>query len=383
MVGPWQTPVADVAVTSTTMDATTGESMAIGERTPLAILDAPASGRIAIGECLTNIAASHVGRIGNVKLSANWMVAAGETGEDANLFDTVKAVGMELCPALGICIPVGKDSMSMRTSWQDSKGNDHKQVSPLSLMVTGFSSVEDVRRTATPDLKSDDSVLLLLDLGDGKNRLGGSALAQVYNQIGSTTPDLDDPEKFKGFFAAIQELLAEEQILSYHDRGDGGSPPSKWPSPAAKVSLVLDKVTGRQHSVAAAPSESDVLAALFAEELGAVIELDKRKLADGVAVLAKHQISDIAHLIGHTSSSQGCKTAEQPTTIQRKYHEAQPRVVELTYHMQLLDNPACAKEEFDALLEDNNGILIQPTFDLTEVEAFLQTSPFKGRQSRR
>ena len=253
MVGPWQTPVADVAVTTTTMDTYTGESMAIGERSPLAILDAPASGRIAIGECLTNIAASNVGKIGNIKLSANWMVAAaGEAGEDANLYDTVKAVGMELCPALGICIPVGKDSMSMRTSWRDSEGKEHKQVSPLSLMVTGFSSVEDVRKTATPDLKSDDSTLLLLDLGNGQNRLGGSALAQVFNQVGKTAPDLDNPEQFVAFFNAIQELLSEELILSYHDRGDGGllATVAEMSFAGRKgINLVLDKAVGSEGSV--------------------------------------------------------------------------------------------------------------------------------------
>jgi phosphoribosylformylglycinamidine synthase len=177
MVGPWQTPVADVAVTATTMDSFTGEAMALGERTPLAILDAEASGRMAIGECLTNMAASHIGAIGSVKLSANWMVAAGEEAEDANLYDTVRAVGMELCPALGICIPVGKDSMSMRTSWQEKSGKSKKQVSPLSLLVTGFSTVEDVRDMFTPDLKGTGTSLILIDLGKGQNRMGGSTLA--------------------------------------------------------------------------------------------------------------------------------------------------------------------------------------------------------------
>ena len=369
MVGPWQTPVADVAVTSTTMETYTGESMAIGERTPLAILDAPASGRIAIGECLTNIAASNVGKIGNIKLSANWMVAAGEAGEDANLYDTVKAVGMELCPALGICIPVGKDSMSMRTSWQDSEGKDHKQVSPLSLMVTGFSSVEDVRKTATPDLKSDDSALLLLDLGAGKNRLGGSALAQVFNQVGKTAPDLDNPEQFVAFFNAIQELLSEDLILSYHDRGDGGllATVAEMSFAGRKgINLVLDKLTGGQSSTSAA------LAPLFSEELGAVIEIDKTKLANVLAVLAKHGVSDIAHHIGTTTAEQALNIelngeglySESITTLNRAWSE-------LTYHMQAQrDNPACAKEEYDALLEDNNGIQIKPTFDLDEVENF-------------
>lgn len=356
MVGPWQTPVADVAVTATTMDSTTGEAMAIGERTPLAVINAPASGRIAIGECLTNLAAAQVGNIGNIKLSANWMVAAGEKGEDANLFDTVQAVGMELCPALGICIPVGKDSMSMRTAWKDSADKEHKQVSPLSLLVTGFSSVEDIRKTATPDLKSSDSALLLLDLGAGRNRLGGSTLAQVYNQMGDQAPDLDDPETFKGFFAAIQELLHEELLLAYHDRSDGGLLASVVEMAIAGrkgIRLMIDKLG------------NDTLAALFAEELGAVIELDKSRLAEVMAVLAKHKLSDIAHLIGNTTDgdvleiSQNGQSiySESITTLNRAWSE-------LTYRMQARrDNPDCAKEEYDALLEPNKGLIVEPTFD--------------------
>jgi len=368
MVGPWQTPVADVAVTATSMDSTTGEAMAMGERTPIAILNAAASGRISIGECLTNIASAHVGKIGNIKLSANWMVAAGEAGEDANLYDTVKAVGMELCPALGICIPVGKDSMSMRTSWKDSAGADHKQVSPLSLMVTGFSSVEDVRKTATPDLKSSDSALLLLDLGAGKNRLGGSTLAQVYNQVGKATPDLDDPEKFVGFFSAIQELLANDLILSYHDRGDGGLAATLCEMAIAGrkgINAVLDKLG------------NDPLAALFSEELGAVIEIDKTKLATIMGVLSKHGVSDITHLIGNTS-------AEPILNIQLNNEQLFSESVaklnlawsELTYQMQAKrDNPDCAQEEYDALLEENKGILIKPSFSVAEVDELLTANP--------
>ena len=385
MVGPWQTPVADVAVTATSMDSTTGEAMAMGERTPIAILNAAASGRIAIGECLTNIASAYVGKIGKIKLSANWMVAAGEAGEDAKLYDTVKAVGMELCPALGICIPVGKDSMSMRTSWQDSAGKDHKQVSPLSLMVTGFSSVEDIRKTATPDLKSTDSVLLLLDLGAGKNRLGGSTLAQVYNQIGKDAPDLDSPEKFLSFFNSIQQLLAEGLILSYHDRGDGGllATIAEMAIAGRKgVSLLLDKLVGAQRTEVRGqksegsggrpdrhPPES-ALAALFAEELGAVIEIDTTKLASVMAILAKHKVSDIAHHIGNTSEEPTINIqlnkeqlfSESITKLNRAWSE-------LSYQMQAKrDNPECAQEEYDNLLDENKGIQIKPSFDLAEVE---------------
>jgi phosphoribosylformylglycinamidine synthase len=376
MVGPWQTPVADVAVTATSMDSTTGEAMAMGERTPIAIVNAAASGRISIGECLTNLASAYIGKIGNIKLSANWMVAAGEAGEDANLYDTVKTIGMELCPALGICIPVGKDSMSMRTSWKDSKGQDHKQVSPLSLMVTGFSSVEDVRKTATPDLKSTDSALLLLDLGAGKNRLGGSTLAQVYNQVGNATPDLDDPKKFVSFFNAVQELLANDLLLSYHDRSDGGLLATLAEMAIAGrkgMTVLLDKLVG-----AGRTSNADVLSilsVLFAEELGAVIEIDKSKLATVMTVLAKHGVSEISHLIGNTSSEPTLNIqlnnkplfSESITTLNRAWSE-------LSFHMQAQrDNPACAREEYNGLLEENKGIQIKPSFDVAEVEAF-QTS---------
>jgi phosphoribosylformylglycinamidine synthase len=377
MVGPWQTPVADVAVTATSMDVYTGEAMALGERTPIAIINAAASGRISIGECLTNIAAAYVGKIGNIKLSANWMVAAGEAGEDANLYDTVKTIGMELCPALGICIPVGKDSMSMRTSWKDSAGKDQKQVSPLSVMITGFSSVIDVRKTATPDLKSTDSALLLLDLGAGKNRLGGSTLAQVYNQIGNATPDLDDPEKFKGFFNAIQELLSTNSLLSYHDRGDGGLLATLAEMSIAGrkgMVIVLDKLV--EHSepleLATTADSAAILAALFAEELGAVLEIDKSKLASVMAIFAKHNISDIAHLIGTTNNSDQLNISvanesiysESVTTLNRAWSE-------LSYQMQAKrDNPKCAQEEYDVLLEDSKGIQIKPTFDVTAVDTF-------------
>jgi phosphoribosylformylglycinamidine synthase len=361
MVGPWQTPVADVAITATSMDSTTGEAMALGERTPIAIINAAASGRISIGECLTNIASAYVGKIGNIKLSANWMVAAGEAGEDANLYDTVKAVGMELCPALGICIPVGKDSMSMRTSWKDSGGKEHKQVSPLSLMVTAFSSVVDVRKTATPDLKSTDSALLLLDLGAGKNRLGGSTLAQVYNQIGNATPDLDDPEKFVGFFNAVQELLASELILSYHDRSDGGLIATLAEMAIAGrkgMNIILDLLVATSATPAALPI-------LFAEELGAVIEIDKANIPEVMLLLAKHGISDITRLIGNTTAEPTLTIgfnnetiySEDITTLNRAWSE-------LSYHMQTKrDNPKCAREEYDSLLEQSGGILIKPTFD--------------------
>ncbi len=363
MVGPWQTPVADVAVTSTTMDSFTGEAMAMGERTPLAILDAPASGRIAIGECLTNMAASYIGDLGKIKLSANWMVAAGEPSEDAKLFDTVHAVGMELCPALGICIPVGKDSMSMRTAWQDSEGVSHKQLSPLSLMVTGFAPVVDVRKTLTPDLKSANSVLLLFDLGEGKQRLGGSVLAQVYNQIGSDSPNLENPERFRKFFAAIQAMIEQGLLLSYHDRSDGGLITTLCEMAFAGrkgLQIILDKL------VTPNSAQNAVLPALFAEELGAVVEIDKHKLSEVIALTAHYGLSHIVHLIGSTTVQPELSISLNEASIYKAELSTLNRSwSELTYRMQARrDHPDCAQEEFDGVLRaPNEGTIVRPSFD--------------------
>ncbi|NOT83887.1 MAG: phosphoribosylformylglycinamidine synthase, partial [Methylococcaceae bacterium] len=220
MVGPWQVPVADVAVTASGFYALTGEAMAMGERAPLALINPAASGRMAVGEALTNLAAAGVESLWDVKLSANWMAAAGSAGEDAALFDTVKAIGLELCPALGIAIPVGKDSLSMKTVWQDD-GLEKSMTAPLSLVVTAFAPVDDVSKTLTPQCRDfEDTVLILIDLGAGKNRLGGSALAQVYQQLGNDCPDLDCVELFKGFFDALQTLNSYGLVLAYHDRAD-------------------------------------------------------------------------------------------------------------------------------------------------------------------
>ena len=208
MVGPWQIPVADCAVTAAAFDTYKGEAMSMGERTPLAVIDAPASGRMAIGEAITNIASTRIEKMGDIKLSANWMAAAGHPGEDAKLYETVKAVGMELCPELGIAIPVGKDSMSMRTGWKED-GEDKSVTSPLSLVISAFAPVQDIRKTVTPQLRTDQGItdLLLIDLGRDQNRLGGSALAQVYNQIGDQAPDVSSADDLKAFFAAIQKML--------------------------------------------------------------------------------------------------------------------------------------------------------------------------------
>jgi phosphoribosylformylglycinamidine synthase len=237
MVGRWQVPVADVAVTLMGFNTNRAEAFALGERTPLALVNAPASGRMAVGEALTNIAAARIDKIGDIKLSANWMAAAGHHGEDAALFDTVRAVGMELCPQLGISIPVGKDSMSMKTSWVEPAspsltlplqggGDDavvrKEVIAPLSLIVTAFAPCADARDTVTPQLGAYlDTTLLLIDLGQGRNRMGGSALAQVYKQVGDVAPDVDDAKLLKSFFELVQRLNGN-RLIAYHDRSDGG-----------------------------------------------------------------------------------------------------------------------------------------------------------------
>ena len=362
MVGPWQTPVADVAVTSSSLDSFTGESMALGERTPMATLNATAAGRMAIGECITNLAASSIENIGKIKLSANWMVAAGEPGEDAKLYDTVKAVGMDLCPALGISIPVGKDSMSMRTSWQDAAGNEHKQVSPLSLVVTGFAAVTDVRKTLTPDLKSDDSTLLLIDLGAGKNRLGASCLAQAYEQLGDDCPDLEDPELFKRFFAAIQELNSQSLISAYHDRSDGG----------LVTTLIEMAIAGRKgieillDLVAVTSETKSIFNLLFSEELGAVIEIDKQNIPAVMAVIAQYQLSECTHLIGRTQANkQVVFSLQQKPIYQADLLDLNRTWSQLSYQMQgLRDHPECAQQEFDSLSDDMAASTrVQPAFD--------------------
>ena len=223
MVGPWQVPVADVAVTLMAFDGYAGEAMAMGERTPLALIDAPASGRMAVGEAITNIAAAGIAKLSDVKLSANWMAPAGHPGEDAALYDTVRAVALELCPALGISIPVGKDSMSMRTTWQEG-GVDKAVTAPLSLIVSAFAPVPDARRVLTPLFARDagETALLWIDLSGSRLRLGGSALAQAYGQLGHECPDVDDPSRLAAFFETIQVLQRDDMLLAYHDISDGG-----------------------------------------------------------------------------------------------------------------------------------------------------------------
>jgi phosphoribosylformylglycinamidine synthase len=358
MTGPYQTPVADAAVTVATYDGYAGEAMSLGERTPVAVLDGPASGRMAVGEALTNIAGAAIGPMGNVKLSANWMCACGEDGEDAALYDTVKAVGMDLCPALGLAIPVGKDSLSMRTTWKDSTGRHHRQVAPLSLLVTAFAPVTDVRKTVTAELKPvPGSVLILLDLGRGRNRLGASALAQVYNQVGATPPDLDSPADLANTFAALQELIAEDLLLAYHDRSDGGL----FVTLAEMAFASLRGLRVRIDELG-----DDPLAVLFAEELGGVIQVADPALARVNEVLKRHHVGDLAFILGSPTDDKTL-TLEQggKALYTERVAVLKARWSELTCEMQSRrDNAACAREEYEAIRDERDpGLTFRLSYD--------------------
>lgn len=364
MVGPWQVPVADCAVTATSFDVYTGEAMAMGERTPLALLDAPASGRMAIGETLTNLAAARIEKISDIKLSANWMAAAGHPGEDARLYDTVKAVGMELCPALGITIPVGKDSMSMKTRWQE-EGAEKSVTSPLSLIVTGFAPAVDIRQSLTPQLRLDkgETDLILIDLGRGKNRLGGSILAQVYGQIGRQAPDVDDAEDLKAFFAVIQGLNKDGLLLAYHDRSDGGLLITVLEMAFAGhcgLSLCLD---------ALADGHDGLADLLFNEELGAVIQVRQDATAEVLAQFSAAGLGDCVAVIGKPVNGADVAISYNGVAVfggerrmlQRQWSETSYRI------QRLRDNAECAEQEFDALLEeDNPGLSVKLGFDVNQ-----------------
>lgn len=360
MVGPWQVPVADVAVTASDYVGYYGEAMSMGERTPLALLDGPASGRMAIGEAITNIAASAINHISDIKLSANWMAAAGHAGEDAALYDTVKAVGMELCPELGIAIPVGKDSMSMKTVWQE---NDEQQemIAPLSLIITAFAPVLDVRNTLTPQLRTDigETQLILIDLGQGKNRMGASALAQVYKQLGDQCPDLDDADLLKHFFAGIQALNQAGLIQAYHDRSDGGLF-------ATLCEMAFAGRCGLDIDLSA--MTADALAVLFNEELGAVIQVKKADSEQVLATLKAQGLGDCSFAIGQVNNDDkiGFRQAGAEVIASTRT-ELQQAWSQTTRNMQALrDNPECAEEEFARIAEHDSGLNVSLTFKQDE-----------------
>jgi phosphoribosylformylglycinamidine synthase len=359
MVGPWQVPVSNVAVTCAGYETNEGEAFAIGEKAPLALIDAPASGRMAIGEAITNIAAASISEIGNLKLSANWMAPAGHPGEDAALYETVKTVGMELCPALGISIPVGKDSMSMKTVWNDD-GQNKAVTSPISLVISAFANTLDVRKTLTPQLRTDlgDSKLILIDLGNGKNRMGGSSLAQVYNQLGDSVPDVDQPAQLKAFFTAIQQLNTDGKLLAYHDRSDGGLFATLAEMAFAGhcgLDVDLSNLTGDSASV------------LFNEELGAVLQV---RAADAAAITSSLQqsLGNCVHQIGQVNNGHDIVISHGATRYQASRIDLHRMWSETTYRMQSLrDNPACAQQEYDRILKaDDTGLHAHLTFDLND-----------------
>jgi len=359
MVGPWQVPVADCAVTTVSYEGFAGEAMAMGERTPLALVNGPASGRMAVAEAITNIAAAAIADLRDVKLSANWMCAAGYGAEDAALYDTVRAVGMDFCPALGITIPVGKDSMSMRTTWRDG-AHDKAVTAPMSLIVSAFSPVVDVRLTLTPRLRPEaDACLLLLDLGRGANRLGGSALAQTCGQLGNTVPDMDSAQDLKAFFCLIQESLAESRLLAYHDRSDGG----------LLVTLLEMAFAGHCGlDVDLGDVPGDVLGRLFSEEAGAVLQVADDDLSHLQARAAALGLGDCLHVIGRAVAGDEIDLKDgAQSLLQDSRERLQALWARTSYAIQALrDNPECAREEFQRITSDDPGLSAQLHFDPRE-----------------
>jgi phosphoribosylformylglycinamidine synthase len=370
MVGPWQVPVADAALTATGFQAYTGEAMAMGERTPLALLSAGASARMAVAEAITNIASAPIEKLSDIKLSANWMAPAGHPGEDARLYEAVQAVGAELCPALGIAIPVGKDSMSMRTVWREN-GEERSVTAPLSLIVSAFAPVTDVRRALTPELSREagPTELLLIDLGRGKNRLGGSAVLQVHGSVGESPPDLDDPKLLVSFFGAIQELSREGLLLAYHDRSDGG---------LIVTLLEMAFASGAGLAVSLDTLGADPLAALFSEELGAVLQVQSHEAPRVREVLALAGLSECVHSVGTVLAEDRVEVSQNgKLLVQEKRSTLRGIWSETTHAMQRLrDDAACADEEQSLRVDPKNlGLTVKTTFGIDDDVA----APFIAR----
>lgn len=361
MVGPWQVPVANAGVTCSDYKGYTGEAMASGERPPVALINPKASARLSIAEAITNIACAKISDISDIKISANWMAAAGHPGEDAALYDAVETVGLELCPVLGIAVPVGKDSMSMKTVWEQN-GEQKSVTSPVSLNITTFAKVEDVRKTVTPQLRTDlgDTRILAIDLGKGQNRLGGSCLAQVYNQVGDEAADLDSAEDLRNFFTAIQALMADDKLLAYHDRADGGF-----------LVTALEMAFAGHCGLALEVSRlgDEPVSALCAEEVGALIQVKTSDLDSVNTVLAQYGLSDMTSDIGTISASDEVSIhAHGKSVLNGTRKQYQAWWSETSYRMQAYrDNDACAKQEFDAItLDDNTEIKPFVSFDANE-----------------
>ncbi|PRY66823.1 phosphoribosylformylglycinamidine synthase [Vreelandella songnenensis] len=368
MVGPWQVPVADVAVTTASYDTHAGEAMAMGERPPVALINPAASARLAVAEAITNLAAAPIAKLSDIKLSANWMSAADHPGENQALYDAVYAVGMELCPALGIAVPVGKDSMSMRTAWQGENEQGEAEAksvtSPLAAVITGFAPVTDALATLTPqiNMEQDESDLILIDLGNGQNRLGGSALAQVYGQVGDTCPDLEDPEDLKAFFEVIQGLNRDGKLLAYHDRSDGGLLVTLLEmafAAHAGLEIKLDWMIDE-------PVEA--LNALFSEELGAVIQVNRQHTEEVLTQFAVAGIETCGVIARPRYDDQVRVTLFEEPLLETTRQLTQRTWAETSYRLQALrDNPECAKNEFDSLLDARDpGLSATPTFDVNE-----------------
>lgn len=364
MVGKYQTPVADCAVTMMGFNTYRGEAMSMGEKPTVALFDAPASGRMCVGEAITNIAAVNIGDIGNIKLSANWMAACGNEGEDEKLYRTVEAVS-KACQALDLSIPVGKDSLSMKTVWQD--GEEKKSVvSPLSLIISAFAPVQDVRKTVTSELKNvENSVLLFVDLGFGKARMGGSAFGQVYNNMTGDAPDLDDTGRLKAFYGVIQRLVAEDKLLAYHDRSDGGLFATLAEMAfAARCGLDVDltSLVANQADI----NEASIRA-LFNEELGAAVQIAKQDVA---AVEALFKEADLAlHTVATIGTDEKIVIRNQAGIVLEQTRADLQRAWQETSHaiQKLRDNPACADSEF-ALIGDNerSALFADVKFDVNE-----------------
>ena len=366
-VGPWQVPVADCAITLAAFEGYAGEAFSIGERTPIAVLDGPASGRMAIAESLTNLAAAPIRALSQVKLSANWMAAAGTPGEDAALFDTVRAVAMDVCPAIGVSIPVGKDSMSMRTTWGEGDARC-EVVSPVSLIVSAFATVDDVRGAWTPQLRNDvgDTELLLIDLAAGRTRLGGSMLAQVHGQFGNEVPDLDEASRLPAFFDALAALRREELVLAYHDRSDGGLFVTLGEMAfAGRTGLEISGAAQASAKGTDAPAHAGLLAWLFNEELGAVVQVKVGDRARVLGVLEEHRLP--AHVVARPAPDGRISVvlAGQPV-FSRTLSDLQRAWGETSWLIQSLrDNPACAQSEHDRVLDTTDpGLSPVLTFDV-------------------
>ncbi|MDE0951443.1 MAG: phosphoribosylformylglycinamidine synthase [Halioglobus sp.] len=356
MVGPWQVPVADCAVTTVSYDSNAGEAMAIGERTPLALLDGPASGRMAVAEAITNITAAAIADISDIKLSANWMCAAGYGVEDETLFDTVQAVGMEFCPALGITIPVGKDSMSMRTTWRESD-EDKSVTAPMSLIVSAFSPVVDARLSVTPQLQPEaDAVLVLLDLGRGANRMAGSALAQSCGQLGDVVPDIDAAADLVSFFRLVQAFLRRGELLAYHDRSDGGLM-------TTLLEMAFAGHCGLQIELSSVPGNAREK--LFTEEAGAVLQISSNLLGAFTSYAAQMGMAGCVHVIGKAVSGDTVNIVDgQETVLSDNRSRLQQLWARTSYEIQALrDNPECAEQEYQRHTAEDPGLSAHLSFD--------------------